>query len=58
MYETGVLRILLNQLSKYRIGITAIQEIKWLGKKAMKFKFYVILKSGKENGNREFGVAL
>lgn len=57
VYASGALRILLDQLDKYKIGIAAIQETKWLGKEIMEYGFHVILKSGKETGNREFGVA-
>lgn len=57
MYAAGALQTLLDQLNKYKIRITAIQETKWLGKEIMELKSHVVLKSRKGKGNREFGVA-
>ncbi|XP_050502575.1 craniofacial development protein 2 isoform X2 [Diabrotica virgifera virgifera] len=53
----GAQRVLLHELKRYKIGITAVQETKWLGKGIRDTKTHTILYSGKDEGNKEFGVA-
>ena len=33
LYQAGALRLLLDQTDKYKTGITAIQEIHWIGQR-------------------------
>lgn len=53
----GAQASLLNELKKYNIAVTAIQETKWLGEGIRDTRTHTILYSGKENGHKEFGVA-
>ncbi|PNF31855.1 hypothetical protein B7P43_G08920 [Cryptotermes secundus] len=55
--KPGAMKSVLEQIDKYNMKITAIQEIRWLGKGIMDLKKHTICYSGKAEGNKEFGVA-
>jgi exonuclease III len=57
LFKTGSLKSLTQQLQKYQIKITAVQETKWMGNEIWDTKTHTIFQSGKSNGKREFGVA-
>lgn len=57
LFRTGSIKTLLTELTKYKLDIVAIQESKLLGKEIMDMKTHTIFKSGKIEGNREFGTA-
>lgn len=48
LYQPGKLRVLLDQLEKYKADITAIQEVRWLGKGIMEKRNYTIYYSCRE----------
>jgi hypothetical protein len=55
--KPGAMKSVLEQIDKYNMKITAIQETRWLGKGIMDLKKHTIRYSGKAEGNKEFGVA-
>lgn len=57
LFKTGSLKSLQQQLQKYKISIAANQETKWTGNDIYDTKTHTIFKSGRDKGNREFGVA-
>jgi exonuclease III len=58
LFKTGALLSLLSQLKEYRLAIMALQETRWQGKDIMDMKSHTLFYSGKEEGTREFGVAI
>jgi hypothetical protein len=57
LYKAGSLKSLLHQIQQYQLKITAIQEIRWLGKGIFDTRSHTVLYSGKEKGAHEAGVA-
>ena len=55
LYRAGALRILLDQIDKYKIGITAIQEIRWTGQGVLEKRDHTIFYSC-DKRQHEFGV--
>ncbi|PNF38233.1 hypothetical protein B7P43_G11852 [Cryptotermes secundus] len=60
--KLGAMKSVLEQIDKYNMKITAIQEIRWLGKGIMDILYIlyyrnILYVSGKTEGNKEFGVA-
>ncbi|XP_072403142.1 uncharacterized protein [Diabrotica undecimpunctata] len=53
----GAQTALLQELKRYNLMITALQETRWLGKGVRDTKTHTILYSGKEQGIKECGVA-
>lgn len=51
LYEAGRLKVLKEQMEKYKIGITALQEIRWKGSEKMDPGDYTIFYSGNQNYN-------
>jgi hypothetical protein len=45
LYRAGALNLLLEQLEKYKIAITAIQEIRWKGNSLLEKRGYTIFYS-------------
>jgi exonuclease III len=56
LFKAGSLKALTQQLEKYKMQITAVQETKCLGNE-IRDTTHTIFQSGKSNGKREFGVA-
>lgn len=54
LYRPGGLQVLLSELDKYRLDITAIQEIRWTGHGLLEKKFHTIYYSGHDR-NHIFG---
>jgi hypothetical protein len=55
--KPGVTKALLHQLTKYKIKIAALQEIRWIGRGITDLKTHTICYSGNEVGDRDSGVA-
>jgi exonuclease III len=55
--KTGSLKSLLHQIQQYQLNVTAIQEIRLLGKGIFDTRSHTVLYSGKEKGAHEAGVA-
>jgi exonuclease III len=57
LFKAGSLKALTQQLQKYEIQITAVQETKWMGNEIWDTKTHTIFQSVKSNRKRECGVA-
>ena len=55
MYRPGALRILINELSKYKIDIAAIQEMRWPNKGTMNHGNYTVFYSGNDQNKKKSG---
>jgi hypothetical protein len=55
--KAGSFRSLLHLIQQYQLKVTAIQEIRWLGKGIFDTRSHTVLYSGKEKGAHEAGVA-
>ncbi|XP_076045216.1 uncharacterized protein LOC143027672 [Oratosquilla oratoria] len=56
MYRTGSAKEIIEELSRYNIQNTALQEIRWPQQGEVKIGSYTILYSGKHDGVHELGV--
>jgi hypothetical protein len=56
-HGAGSLKALTQQLQKYQMQITAVQETNWMENEIWNTKTHTVFQSGKSNGKREFGVA-
>ena len=57
LLKPGALINLTNQLQKYNLMITAVQETKWTGVEIWDTKTHTIFSSGKNKSAKEGGVA-
>ena len=57
LYRPGAQRELFEELKRYKIGVAAVQETRWLGNGVRDTKTHTVLYSGREKGKRELGVA-
>lgn len=55
LYQTGALSNTIQQLEKYQMNITAIQEIRWTGTGTLNKNNFTIYYSGGTNNKHEFG---
>ncbi|PSN35184.1 Craniofacial development protein 2 [Blattella germanica] len=57
LYKTGTLLTVLEQINKYNLPVTAVQETRWHGDGINEVKGYTIMYSGKKEGTQEYGTA-
>lgn len=52
MYRTGILTSIISCLERYKLGIAAVQEVRWDGSGSLKSQEITIIYSGREKHER------